>query len=166
MSSAKKPVKKSLPKGARPHMPGYGIPKSSKGLLPWSWAEDRLKKSHNYWISTTKPDGSPHSMVVWGLWRDGAFYFSTGSKSRKAKNLAKNPKCVVCTEKAEQAVIVEGKAQLSGDESLLAWFNKAYQTKYKWDMSGFSEPVYVVRPRVAFGLYEKEFVGSATRWTF
>ena len=30
----------------------------------------------------------------------------------------------------------------------------------------FAEPVYVVRPRVAFGLYEKDFVGSATRWQF
>jgi hypothetical protein len=25
-------------------MPGYGLPKTKKGLLPWKWAEDRLKK--------------------------------------------------------------------------------------------------------------------------
>ena len=28
-----------------PFMPGYGLPEGSKGLLPWSWAEQRLKKS-------------------------------------------------------------------------------------------------------------------------
>ena len=28
------------------------------------------------------------------------------------------------------------------------------------------EPVFAVRPRVAFGLYEKRFMGSATRWKF
>ena len=37
-------------------------------LLPWEWAEQRLRKSHNYWITTAKPDGTPHTMVVWGLW--------------------------------------------------------------------------------------------------
>jgi len=105
-------------------------------------------------------------MVVWGLWRDGAFYFSTGKSSRKAKNLAANPRCVICTERAEQAVIVEGVAELIKDGTKFPWFNKDYEAKYKWDMSGFAEPLYAVRPRVAFGLYEKDFVGSATRWQF
>jgi hypothetical protein len=27
-------------------------------LLPWSWAERRLEKSHNYWITPVRPDGS------------------------------------------------------------------------------------------------------------
>lgn len=147
-------------------MPGYGIPKAAKGLLPWTWAEQRLKKSHNYWISTSRPDGSPHTMIVWGLWLDGAFYFSTGKQSRKAKNLANNPKCVISTEHAEQAVIVEGTATPTTEPALLKRFAVLYQKKYKWDMSEFGEPVYVVRPRVAFGLYEKDFMGSATRWRF
>ena len=147
-------------------MPGYGIPKAAKGLLPWTWAEQRLKKSHNYWISTSRPDGSPHTMIVWGLWLDGAFYFSTGKQSRKAKNLANNPKCVISTEHAEQAVIVEGTATPTTEPALLKRFAVLYQKKYTWDMSEFGEPVYVVRPRVAFGLYEKDFMGSATRWRF
>ena len=87
------PKRKSAqnPKPSRIATPGYGFPKSTKGLLPWSWAEQRLKKSHNYWITTVKPDNSPHTMVVWGLWQDGRLLFSTGSKSRKARNLAQNP---------------------------------------------------------------------------
>ncbi len=106
--------KNAAPKPSRPHMPGYGMPESKKGLLPWKWAEQRLRKSHNYWITTVKPDGSPHTMVVWGLWMDGAFLFSTGRQSRKARNLAKNPRCVVCTEQAEEAVVVEGVAEIAG----------------------------------------------------
>src|SRR5579864_1721367 len=109
----KTPRRSGKPKPSRPHAPGYGLPESNKGLLPWSWAEQRLKKSHNYWITTVKPDGSPHTMVVWGLWIDGRFLFSTGSKSRKARNLAENLRCVVCTEDAHEAVIVEGKAVLA-----------------------------------------------------
>ena len=93
-------------------MPGYGLPKGAKGLLPWSWAKQRLEKSHNSWMTTAKPDGSPHTMVVWGLWQDGRFLFSTGSKSRKARNLAANVHCIVCTEHAHEAVIVEGADRL------------------------------------------------------
>ena len=166
-------TKKTSPKPSRPHMPGYGLPKGTKGLLPWKWAEDRLKKSHNYWITTVKPDGAPHTMIVWGLWLDGAFLFSTGRQSRKARNLVANRRCVVCTERAEQAVIVEGNADETTDVSLRRKFLGIYEKKYKFDMSSMEpdiltlkEPIYSVRPVVAFGLDEKKSLNAATRWTF
>src|SRR5216117_1750125 len=84
-------AKRKSPKATRPNIPGYGLPKTKKGLLSWKWAEDRLRKSRQYWIATTGPEGRPHVMVVWALWLNGSLYFSTGSKSRKARNLAKNP---------------------------------------------------------------------------
>jgi nitroimidazol reductase NimA-like FMN-containing flavoprotein (pyridoxamine 5'-phosphate oxidase superfamily) len=163
---ASKTKRTQEPKAARPEIPGYGLPKGKKGLLAWKWADTRLRKSHNYWVATSRPDGRPHVMVVWGLWRDGAFYFCTGETSRKARNLAANPYCVVCTELAEQAVIVEGTVELVTDPDKHKSFGKLYEKKYKWDMEGFTEPVYVVRPRVAFGLWEKKFVNTATRWQF
>jgi len=171
------PAKKNLespgtPKPSRPHAPGYGLPTGNKGLLPWSWAEQRLKKSHNYWITTVKRDGAPHTMVVWGLWQDGRFLFSTGSKSRKARNLAENPNCVVCTEHAQEAVIVEGVAEIA-DVPARQKFLPTYERKYKFDMSSMKqdilsmkEPAFAVRPHVAFGLWEKEFIGRSTRWKF
>jgi general stress protein 26 len=174
---AKKPkVPSKKPKSSRPHMPGYGLPKGQKGLLPWSWAEQRLKKSHNYWITTVKPDGSPqaspHTMVVWGLWQDGRFLFSTGSKSRKARNLAHNQNCVVCTEHAHEAVIVEGVAEIA-DVAARRKLLPVYEKKYRFDMGkmkedilSLKEPIFAVRPRVVFGLWEKEFIGKSTRWKF
>jgi hypothetical protein len=160
------------PKASRIAAPGYGFPKSTKGLLPWTWAERRLKKSHNYWITTVKPDGSPHTMVVWGLWQDGRFLFSTGSKSRKARNLEANANCVVCTEHAHEAVIVEGVAEIANvaaRKKLLP----AYERKYKFnlgamknDILSMKEPVFAVRPRVVFGLWEKHFQSKSTRWKF
>src|SRR5208282_2068979 len=186
MSAKTLPVR-GYPTASRLHAPGYGLPETNKGLLPWSWAERRLKKSHNYWITTVRRDGSPHTvsphvvsrhvvsphtMVVWGLWLDGAFLFSTGSQSRKARNLAENPRCVVCTEKAEEAVIIEGVAEVA-EVPVRREFLKKYKPKYNFDMSGMEkdilsmkEPVFAVRPRLAFGLYEKKFVESATRWKF
>ena len=98
------------PNASRPYMPGYGLPRGTKGLLPWRWAETRLARSHNYWLITVKPDSTPHAMLVWGIWVDGHFYFSTGRQSRKARNLAVNRACIVATERADEAVIVEGTA--------------------------------------------------------
>ena len=167
------PAKKTQitsPKSSRPHAPGYGFPEGKKGLLPWSWAEQRLKKSHNYWITTVKPDRAPHTMVVWGLWQNGRFQFSTGSKSRKARNLARNTNCVVCTEHAPEAVIVEGVAEIA-DMPARRKFLPAYEKKYKFDMSSMKddilsmkEPVFAVRPQVVFALWEKYFQSKSTRW--
>ena len=176
------PVKKRATEGlkakaSRPHAPGYGFPKGARGLLPWAWAEQRLKKSHNYWITTVKQDSathraSPHTMVVWGLWQDGRFLFSTGSKSRKARNLARNANCIVATELAHEAVIVEGVAEIA-DVAARRKMLPAYEKKYKFDMSSMEadilsmkEPVYAVRPSVVFGLPEKQFQSKSTRWTF
>jgi Pyridoxamine 5'-phosphate oxidase len=160
------------PKPSRPHAPGYGFPEGAKGLLPWSWAEQRLKKSHNYWISTIKPNASPHVMVIWGLWQKGRFLFSTGSQSRKARNLGENSNCVVCTELAHEAVIVEGIAEIA-DVTARRKFLSHYQRKYKFDMSSMKadilsmkEPVFAVRPQTVFALWEKHFQNRSTRWKF
>ncbi len=168
----KEKQEEARPKASRLYAPGYGLPTGSKGVLPWSWAEQRLKKSHNYWITTVKPDGSPHTMVVWGLWQDGRFLFSTGSKSRKARNLATNPKCIVCTEHAQEAVIVEGIAEIA-DVAARRKFLPTYERKYTFDMKGMKddilamkEPVFAVRPLIVFGLWEKYFATKSTRWKF
>ncbi len=172
MATKKTARSSRTPKASRPQAAGYGFPESSKGLLAWSWAEQRLKKSHNYWITTVKPDGSPHTMVVWGMWQDGRFVFSTGSKSRKARNLAENPNCIVCSENAAEAIIVEGVAEIA-DVAARRKMLPAYERKYKFDMStmkddilSMKEPVFAVRPRLVFAMWEKYFQSKSTRWKF
>jgi hypothetical protein len=56
------------PRASRPNMPGYGIlgPTQGSGLLPWSWAEQRLLAARNYWVASCWPDGRPHVMPVVG----------------------------------------------------------------------------------------------------
>jgi nitroimidazol reductase NimA-like FMN-containing flavoprotein (pyridoxamine 5'-phosphate oxidase superfamily) len=161
---------KNAPKARRPYMPGYGMMfKKGRASLPWSWAARRLSNAHNYWLTTTRPDGRPHVMPVWGVWLDGTFYFSTGRRSRKSRNLAANPRCVVCPENAEEAVILEGTAHEVTESSLLRRFVDAYKRKYDWDMEEGEGPTYAVRPRVAFGFVEKADAGvqgNPTRWLF
>ena len=74
-------------------MPGYGtLPaEQGTGLLPWSWAKERLARSHDYWLATVMPSGAPHLMPVWAVWHDDSLWFSSANGSRKARNLAAEP---------------------------------------------------------------------------
>ena len=53
-------------KRSRPTMKDYGIHTSDEGLMDWSWVDEQMAKSRNYWICTTRPDGKPHAAPVWG----------------------------------------------------------------------------------------------------
>src|SRR5262245_21909451 len=76
------------PRASRPRMPeGYGVPAGDEGLLPWSFARERLESAPNYWIGSTGPDGRPHAMPVWGAWVEGALYFGTSPQTRTGRNL-------------------------------------------------------------------------------
>lgn len=153
-------------------MPGYGLlgPDEGTGLLPWQWAEERLVSSRNYWVVSLWPDGRPHAMPVWGLWHERAFWFSSSKGSRKARNLAADPRCVVTTEDAADPVIMEGSAELVTEPealaTVLALENAKYDTNYTIDLLDPDvNSVYRVRPRWAFGLRHGDFTGSPTRWT-
>jgi Pyridoxamine 5'-phosphate oxidase len=152
---------------SRPFMPGYGISKSKKGLLDWGWARERLTKSHNYVIVTVRPDGRPHAMGMHGLWFEDAFYFGTGDTTRKAKNLAANPNCILINENLEELIIVEGIAEPVGSDELLATLSGASKKKYGWPCEpGQGGVIFRVSPRVVFALPEKQFATAPTRWIF
>jgi hypothetical protein len=156
------------PTASRPHMPGYGIAPAGqgRGVLPWGWATERLAVARNYWVGTTRPDGRPHLMPVWGVWLADRFYFSSGAGSRKARNLAAQAACTVGLELEGDAVIIEGMAVLVTDAADRARALVAYGAKYAWDITGFAEPLYMVVPRVVFGFPGDAFTTGSTRWTF
>ncbi|MGH9140864.1 MAG: pyridoxamine 5'-phosphate oxidase family protein [Thermoanaerobaculia bacterium] len=162
----KKTVARRAPKASRPRMPGYGMPTGAKGLLPWTWAEERLRKSHNYYLMTVRPNAMPHAMPVWGIWVDERFYFSTGARSVKARNLAVNTSCVICTDKPAEAVVIQGTAAPISDAARIAALSPHYAKKYKsFELDAKMGPIFEVVPTVAFGLWEKKFK-SMTRWIF
>ena len=154
------------PKASRPYMKGYGVPESMEGALSWDWAEKRLKDSHNYWLTTVGANGAPHTMPVWGIWLEGAYYFSTGATTRKARNLKQNTKCVVCNENAAEAVIVEGLARQLKDSAIPERAFSDYKSKYDWELDPQRGPVWIVRPQTVFAMPEEAFPNGVTRWRF
>jgi len=148
----------SEPTPRRPTFPGYGIPDDMSGLLPWSWADDRLRAAHNYWVATVGPHASP----IWGLWQDGGLLFSCGRESRKARALARDPRIVVHLESGDEVVIVEGGAEpVSATEADI----DAYEAKYAFRADP-GEGWYRVVPRRAFAWQEATYPNSATRFDF
>lgn len=161
------------PEASRPFMPGYGVlgPDEGSGLLPWAWAEERLRASRNYWLVSLWPDGRPHCMPVWGVWDGSVLWFSSGGRSRKARNLAADPRCVVTTQDPDEPVVVEGAAARATDPPTLRLVLDLMNEKYTTDYPiSFMDPevnaTTGVRPDRVFALDQADFTGSPTRWVF
>lgn len=105
-------------------------------------------------------------MPVWAVWLDGTVQFSTGSESRKTRNLRADPRCAMaaqCAHEAEMVVVEGSAAQL--EKSDLRAFGKAVQAKYSCDMSDLlDQPVFAVTPHKIIAL-DETFSAHATRWT-
>lgn len=163
---------------------------SSDDATPTAWTEarERLERAEVYWISTVRPDGRPHVTPLLSVWLDGALYFCTGPDERKAKNLARNPHCILATgcNALDEGldVVVEGDAARMNDEAGLRRIADVYESKYGggWrfavrDGAFYHDPgslrgtdpdealVYEVAPSTAFGFGKGESF-SQTRWRF
>ena len=114
----------------RPKMPsGYGVGDPQYGFEPieWSWVIKRMSDARNYWVATTRSDGSPHLSPVWGLWHDAVFYFFTDEDSLKARNIRRDAHAVVHLESGDDVVIMEGTLEAAAASPDII---SAYESKY------------------------------------
>jgi PPOX class probable F420-dependent enzyme len=137
---------------------------------------------HTCWLSTINPDGGPHVTAVGALWVDGAFWFETGPRTRKAVNLARDPRCALSVATHDFDLVVNGTAERITDPETVAamaarW--AAGEWPVRVDESGtaltaeFSAPsagpppwfVYRVTARTATAV-ATVLPGGATRWRF
>lgn len=157
--------------------------------IPWSRALDQLPAKdetggdaapRTTWLSTVRPDGKPHTTGVGALWVDDRFFFTSGRRTRKSRNLARNPNCVISVALPDLDLVVEGTATRVTDEATLERLAKAYADQ-GWPASvkdgaltaEYSAPSagpppwdpYEMIPETAFGVATKEPFG-ATRWRF
>jgi hypothetical protein len=152
--------------------------------MPWAEATRRLTedRSSTFWLATARSDGRPHVVPVWAVWLDGALHFATGQGTRKGRNLARNPRCVVALSGGGLDLMIEGSAARLTDEARLRRVAAVYAAK-GWhatvrdgafqDTEGAPTAgpppydVYVVTPTVAFGFGTgAENYNHPTRWRF
>lgn len=157
-------------------MPDYGVDSPSWAPLPWSWAAERLSANRNFWVVTTSDDCRPHALPVWGVWDrdDGRFAFSCGPRSRKARNLAANPRVVVMIDDTVECLSLEGSAGQVDDGRRQEWWIDRYLAKYRAISADLSAEflrqnlLFEFVPERAFAVIEREeeFSTRATRWVF
>ena len=155
----------------RPHVPGYGIPETTDGTLPWSWATERLERAIVYWLATTGADQAPHLIPIWGAWVNDLWYVG-GGPTRWQRNLRENPRMAIHVEFGDEVVIVEGTAvEHVAPEAPLSDAILAGYAKYKpatgyeasadhWTAGGLWE----LRPVKAFAW--SSFPADMTRFRF
>ena len=167
----------TTPRAERPAMADYGVPDELDGVLPWSWAEERLLACRNYWVVTASASARPHAMPVWGVWvpETGHFAFSCAAGSRKVRNLEANPQVTVAVDDSVEVVVLEGRAAFL-DPATVTDTLHAFATKYWDDPRAVTDgeaflaqnKVVAVTPERAFGIIEDEvdFSQRATRWVW
>jgi nitroimidazol reductase NimA-like FMN-containing flavoprotein (pyridoxamine 5'-phosphate oxidase superfamily) len=149
---------------------------------PWSRALEQLDGGFDAtcWLATTRPDGRPHVAGIGALWVDGSFYIVTGADTRKGRNLAKNPNCVISLALKGLDLVVEGRAKKVTDDATLRRLAKRFADQ-GWPATvsdgAFTAPysapsagpppwdLYEITPTAAFGVATAEPLG-ATRWRF
>jgi hypothetical protein len=98
-------------------------------------------------------------------------WFSSGLRSRRARNLAADPRCTVTTDDARDPVVLEGTAERVAERERIAEFHSTVNAKYDAGITTeFLDPAvngtFAVRPMRVIGLSEPDFPSSPTRWTF
>ena len=134
---------------------------------------DPKRHDSRSWLATVDPDGHPHLT-------GGVFYFTSGERTRKSRNVARDPRCTLGLSTDEFDLTVVGAAELVDDPEVVA------DTARRWADGGwpvtadgtaltapFSAPsagpppwrVYRLTPSEATVVLAAE-PGGATRWRF
>jgi hypothetical protein len=110
---------------------------TSDGLPPVQWADIETKlatgsapppdamNSRTTWLATINEDGSPHVTAVGAIWLDGTFWVQTGN-TRKARNIARDPRCSLSLSIRDADVVLEGDLVHVTDPAAVARAAKAW----------------------------------------
>jgi uncharacterized pyridoxamine 5'-phosphate oxidase family protein len=153
----------------------------SDGPLPsWSDAVQHLATTKSFWLTTVRPDGGPHVMPIVAVLVEDSLYFCAAPASRKARNLAHDPRCAITSSDGPFELVIEGTAERERSAPTLEKAVAAYAEKYGWivtvrdgALDGEGVPtagpapywLYKLQPTLAFGFAAGGTAG-AMRWQF
>jgi nitroimidazol reductase NimA-like FMN-containing flavoprotein (pyridoxamine 5'-phosphate oxidase superfamily) len=172
---------------AESNLDGYGAPP-----IPWARVRESLEAAftqapgtggpdrHTFWLATVRPDGRPHVVPLGVVKLDGAFYFTAGPATRKAKNLAHDPHCTLTVATHPFDLSIEGEAVKLTDDAKLRRIAEVFAAQgwqpevrdgafyHEYSAPSAGPPpweVYEVTPTTVFAFGTAEPFG-ATRWHF
>jgi hypothetical protein len=135
---------------------------------------------HTFWLSTIDFDGRPHMTAVGAFWVDGRYYFCGGPRSRKIRNVERDPRCAFGVAISGYDVSLEGYAVRVRDDALLQRLAEVFAGggwaptvegggfTHEYSAPSAGPPpwyVYEFVPEDVYAVATKQ-PGGATRWTF
>jgi hypothetical protein len=162
----------------------HGFSQPSATPTPWSVGLEQVIAADTFWLSTVRPDRSPHVTPLIAVWSGDAIWFATGPGERKARNLAENPSCILTTGRSDLVeggldIVLEGVAEQVTNDAELQPIADAFAAKYGteiWDFvvhdgaftdrdAGGRAIVFRLRPVRGLG-FRKGDTFSQTTWRF
>ena len=140
--------------------------------LSWAEVAARLAAARTYWLSATMPGGAPHAAPVWGVVIESTLYLYSERRTRKARNLAADPRLVVHLGSGDDVVIVHGTAEDLGHPAhvpdvvtaLGAKYSSQADRRYLPDADPDFDVLYAIRPRSAMMWRLDDYEASQRRW--
>jgi hypothetical protein len=166
------------------------------GLPPIEWSlvetqladllthdDPRAPDRSTFWLTTLNPDGSPHVTSVGALWHRASCWFQTGERTRKAKNLARDPRATISVATKGFDVVVAGTVRRVTEPTTVAeiaalWAESGWPAQPDDSGSGITAPfnaptlgpppwfVYELVPSTATAVGTSEETPGSTRWRF
>jgi hypothetical protein len=135
----------------------------------------------SFWLTTLNDDGSPHVTSVGALWHDGSCWFQTADRTRKAKNISRDPRCTVSVATKGFDVMVAGEARRVTDPKVVAeiaalWAKSGWPAEPDQSGTGITAPfnaptlgpppwyVYEVKPQTATAVGTTQETPGSMRW--
>ena len=126
--------------------------------------QERLRSNVVIWLNTVRPDGRPHSVIVWYLWDGEKFLIFSRPRNQKLRNIRQNPNVVLALDNTDEGgdpIIFEGTAELS-DPAKLDTTMPAFAEKYAVHLramgttaeamaADYSQPILVTPTKLASG---------------
>jgi PPOX class probable F420-dependent enzyme len=94
--------------------------------------DERLRSDVVIWLNSVRPDGRPHSVIVWYLWTGSEILIFSMPNNQKIRNLRQNPNVVLAldnTKNGGDGITIEGKAELL-DGATISVATPEYVQKY------------------------------------
>lgn len=141
------------------------------------------QRARSFWLTTLNADGSPHTTSVGGLWYAGSCWFQTGERTRKANNVARDPRCSISVSTHSFDVMLAGEARRvtdpkAVDEVAALWARGGWPARPDDSGTGITAPynaptlgpppwfVYEIKPRTATAVGVSEETPGSMRWRF
>ena len=167
-----------------------------EGLPPLEWSQveteladlllhddPRSPDRSTFWLTTLNADGSPHVTSVGAVWHAGSYWFQTGERTRKAANVAREPRCTISVATKGFDVMVSGVARRVTDPTIVAeiaalWAQSGWPAEPDDSGTGITAPfnapslgpppwfVYEVTARTATAVGTAEETPGSMRWRF